>query len=153
MCAPTSCSRGRSSSRVSAAVLMTAIWLPAFGVPVLGHHTATRLSVAAPKCGWTEGDSLRDRRNLSEFCKRWMPAHLQIPGVAAAGERLVIEASTELASALRDDSRSMAPVLQSWLEHWRTISGYKFAAIVLERNHAEIAKIYTTMSGDVISIR
>jgi hypothetical protein len=153
MSASTSCSRGRSWFRVAVGVLITVVWLQPFGVPVLGHHTATGLSVAAPKCGWTEGESLRDRRNLSEFCQRWMPAHLRIPGAAASAERLVIEASPELASAIRDDSRSTGAVLHSWLGRWRAISGYKFAAIVLERNHVEIAKIYSTMSGDVVSIR
>jgi hypothetical protein len=39
-------------------------------VTVRAHHTAMNLSVPVPGCGWAEGDSLRDRSNLSESRSR-----------------------------------------------------------------------------------
>jgi hypothetical protein len=122
-------------------------------VAVRAHHTATNLSVPAPGCGWAEGDSLRDRSNLSEFCQRWVPPRLGIRMAAADHEVIQIEASPALVAALHDDNRSVATMLRDWLQHWRTLSGYKTASIVLTRNHVEIAKIYTTMSGDVVALR
>jgi hypothetical protein len=122
-------------------------------VPIHGHHTAIRLSIPVPGCGWGEGDSLRDRKNLSEFCQRWIPARLGIRMAAADHEIVRIEASPELVVALRDDSDSAAALLRDWLQHWRGISGYRTASIVLMRNHTEIAKVYSTMSGDVVTRR
>lgn len=122
-------------------------------VTVRAHHTAMNLSVPAPGCGWAEGDSLRDRNNLSEFCQRWVPPRLGIRMAAADHEVVQIEASPALVAALHDDTRSVAALMRDWLEHWRKLSGYKTASIVLTRNHVEIAKIYTTMSGDVVALR
>ncbi len=122
-------------------------------VTVRAHHTAMNLSVPAPGCGWAEGDSLRDRNNLSEFCQRWVPPRLGIRMAAADHEVVQIEASPALVSALHDDNRSVAALLRDWLQHWRRLSGYKTASIVLTRNHVEIAKIYATMSGDVVTVR
>jgi hypothetical protein len=134
-------------------LLGATLCLQALTVPVHGHHTAVRLSVPAPGCGWAEGDSLRDRNNLSEFCQRSIPTVLGIRMAAADHEVVRIEASPALVAALRDDGRSVSALLRDWLRHWRAVSGYKTAAIVLERNHSEIAKIYTTMSGDVVAFR
>lgn len=122
-------------------------------VTVRAHHTAMNLSVPAPGCGWAEGDSLRDRSTLLAFCQRWVPANLGIRMASADHEIVQIEASPVLVAALRDDSRSVSTLLREWLRHWRAVSGYKSAAIVLMRNHVEIAKIYTTMSGDVVAVR
>jgi hypothetical protein len=58
-----------------------------------------------------------------------------------------------MVAALRDDRRSTAALLHDWLKHWREISGYKTATVALTRNHLAIAKIYSTMSGDVVVIR
>jgi hypothetical protein len=120
---------------------------------VRAHHTAMNLSVPAPGCGWAEGDSLRDRSNLSEFCQRWVPPRLGIRMAAADHEVVQIEASPALVASLRDDNRAVAALLRDWLQHWRKLSGYRSASIVLTRNHVEIAKIYTTMSGDVVAVR
>jgi len=122
-------------------------------VTIRAHHTAMNLSVPAPGCGWAEGDSLRDRNNLSEFCQRWVPPRLGIRMAAADHEIVQIEASPALVAALHDDNRSVAALLRDWLQHWRRLSGYNTASIVLTRNHIEIAKIYTTMSGDVVTLR
>jgi hypothetical protein len=122
-------------------------------VTVRAHHTALNLSVPAPGCGWAEGDSLRDRSTLLAFCQRWVPPGLGIRMASADHETVEIEASPALVTALRDDSRSVSSLLRDWLRHWRAESGYKTAAIVLTRNHVEIAKIYTTMSGDVVAVR
>jgi hypothetical protein len=117
------------------------------------HHTPARLSVPAQGCGWAEGDSLRDRKTLSEFCQRWIPPRLGIRMAAADHEVVQIEASPALVAALRDERGAVSALLHDWLEHWRTLSGYKTASIVLTRNHVEIAKIYTTMAGDVVAVR
>ena len=128
------------------------VWAPG-PVTVRAHHTAMNLSVPAPGCGWAEGDSVRDRSNLSEFCLRWVPLRLGIRMAAADHEVVQIEASPALVAALHDDNRSVAALLRDWLQRWRTLSGYKSASIVLTRNHVEIAKIYTTMAGDVVAVR
>jgi hypothetical protein len=133
--------------------LTSVLSLPAVVVPVHGHHTAARLSVPVLGCGWAEGDSQRDRNNLSEFCQRWVPSRLGIRMAAADHEVIQIEASPALVAALHDDNRSVAALLREWLQHWRTLSGYRSASIVLTRNHVEIAKIHTTMSGDVVTVR
>jgi hypothetical protein len=122
-------------------------------VTVRAHHTALNLSVPAPGCGWAEGDSLRDRSTLLAFCQRWVPSSLGIRMAFADHETVQIEASPALVAALRDDTRSVSALLRDWLRHWRAESGYRTAAIVLMRNHVEIAKIYTTMSGDVVAVR
>ncbi len=121
-------------------------------VTVRAHHTPTNLSVPALGCGWAEGDSLRDRNNLSEFCQR-VPTRLGIRMAAADHEVVQIEASPALVAALHDDSRSVSGLLRDWLRHWRAVSGYRTASIVLTRNHVEIAKVYTTMTGDVVALR
>ena len=122
-------------------------------VTVRAHHTAMNLSVPAPGCGWAEGDSVRDRNNLSEFCQRWISPGLGIRMAAADHEVVQIEASPTLVVALKDERQSVSALLREWLRHWRAVSGYKSASIVLTRNHVEIANIYTTMSGDVIALR
>jgi hypothetical protein len=125
----------------------------AFAAPVSAHHSGHALSVPSTRCGWTEGESLRDRRNLSEFCSRWVPGDFRIRSAAADRERLWLEAPRELASVLRSDDHSTAALLREWLRQWRTISGYNTASIVLLQNHIEFAKVYTTMAGDVVSLR
>jgi hypothetical protein len=137
---------------VTAFAAIVIVWAPG-QVTVRAHHTAMNLSVPAPGCGWAEGDSLRDRSNLSEFCQRWVPPRLGIRMAAADHEVVQIEASPALVAALHDDTRSVAALMRDWLQHWRKVSGYKTASIVLTRNHVEIAKIYTTMSGDVVALR
>jgi hypothetical protein len=131
-------------------MLLAAVGLP---VGVHGHHTAVHLSVPVLGCGWAEGESLRDRKNVSEFCQRWVPVRLGIRMAAADHEIVHIEASPALVAALHDDGESTSALLRDWLQHWRAVSGYKTASIVLMRNHVEIAKIYTTMSGDVVALR
>lgn len=120
---------------------------------VHAHHVGHELSVASPRCGWIDGDDLRDRRNLSEFCTRWVPAAFRIRSASAMKERLWLEAPTDLISGLRGDERSTAALLRNWLEHWRKITGYKTASVILLRGHVEFAKVQTTMAGDAISIR
>jgi hypothetical protein len=138
----------------TAVISLTAVLVSqTFVVPVHGHHTAARMSVPAPGCGWAEGDSLRDRNNLFEFCQRWIPPRLGIRMAAADHEVVQIEASPALVAALKDDNRSVSALLRDWLQHWRAVSGYKSASVVLMRNHMEIAKVYTTMSGDVVALR
>jgi hypothetical protein len=142
-------------SRISGAIVaVTAlVSINAFAVPAGAHHTATRMSVPVPGCGWAEGDSLRDRSNLSEFCQRWIPPRLGIRMAVADHEVVQIEASPTLVAALHDERGAVAALMRDWLQRWRALSGYRTASIVLTRNHLEIAKIYTTMSGDVVVVR
>ena len=117
------------------------------------HHADHRLSEPSSKCGWIDGQDLRDRRNLTDFCTRWMPAELHISGASADRERLWIEAPADVASALRDNDRTTAALLREWLKHWRQTTGYTTASVVLARQHIEFARIQTTMGGDVVVVR
>ena len=107
----------------------------------------------SPRCGWIDGESVRDRRNLADFCADWIPAQLRISSASADRESLWIEASPELESVLRDENRTMAALLRNWLEHWRKTTGYKTASVILVSQHIEFARIQTTMTGDVVVIR
>jgi hypothetical protein len=134
-------------------LLLSLIALPLLPSAVSAHHAADRLSAPSPKCGWTEGDSLRDRSNLTEFCARWVPGELRIASAAADRERLSIEAPRELALVLKTDDRSTSALLREWLRAWRQISGFPTVEVRLLREHVEIAKAYTTMAGDVVTLR
>jgi hypothetical protein len=121
-------------------------------VPAYAHHTGGRMSVPTPGCGWAEGDSLRDRSNLSRFCQQSIPTRLDIRMAAADHEVVQIEASPALVAALHDERGSVAALMRGWLDQWRALSGYRSASIALTRNHLELAKVYTTMSGDVVIV-
>jgi hypothetical protein len=136
-------------SRVAAA----AVSLPLLVLPAAAHHGDHALSVHSPHCGWIEGDSLRDRRNLEDFCERSVSGDLRIMSAGADRERLWIEAPAGLVSSMRDDDRSTAALLRAWLREWRTVSGYPSAAVSLMRNHVEVAAVRTSMAGDVVSFR
>ena len=140
---------GPGAAHVAAIV----VWLSTFPSAVDAHHSGHQLSVPSPKCGWIDGDNIRDRSNLSEFCAQWVPADLRIRSATAMHERLWIEAPPDLASTLRGDGRSTAALLRDWLEQWRTVTGYKTASVTLLRGHVEFAKVQTTMAGDAITIR
>ena len=117
------------------------------------HHADHVLSLPSPRCGWIDGEDVRDRRNLTDFCARWVPAALRISSASATRERLWIETPPDVAATLRDDSRRIATLLRSWVEHWRTTTGYRTASVILVRNHIEFARIQTTMTGDVVIVR
>jgi hypothetical protein len=117
------------------------------------HHAGHQLLLPVTNCGWAEGDSLRDRSNLSEFCARSVPEGLRITGAGAEREHLWLEAPAALALALRDRDAATAALLREWLGRWRAISGYRTAAITLVHNHTEVARVYTTMAGDVVAVR
>lgn len=136
---------------VCALGLLVALW--SASSTASAHHADHRLSESSPKCGWIEGEDLRDRRNLADFCTQWMLAELRIRGASADRERLWIEAPADLASTLRESDRTTAALLREWLQHWRQTTGYSSASVVLVRQHLEFARIQTTMAGDVVMIR
>jgi hypothetical protein len=117
------------------------------------HHTGHELSTPSPKCGWVETEALRDRSHVTDFCAQAVPVELQISSASAVRERLWIEAPADLASTLRGDVRSTAALLQTWLQQWRTITGYRTATVTLMHQHIEFARVQTTMTGDVVTIR
>jgi len=121
--------------------------------PVRAHHGGHQLSLPSPKCGWIDGPSLRDRRNLADFCARWMPAELRISSASASRDSLWIETPPDLVSVLLADDRTTTALLREWLEHWRKTTGYNTASVTLVRNHIEFARIRTTIAGDMISMR
>ena len=127
--------------------------LCAVASPVQAHHGGHQLAVPSPKCGWIDGQSLRDRRNLTDFCARWMPSELRISGASANRDSLWIETPPDLVSILLADDRTTTALLREWLEQWRKTTGYNTASVVLLRNHIEFARIQTTMAGDVITRR
>ena len=120
---------------------------------VSAHHSGDELSIRSARCGWIGAEDSRDRRHLSDFCAQWVPADLRIRSATAQHERLWLEAPPDLAAALRSDDRSTAALLQQWLERWRKITGYRTASVILLRSHVEFARVYTTMTGDVVTIR
>lgn len=136
---------------VCALGLLVALW--SASSTASAHHADHRLSEPSPRCGWIDGEDLRDRRNLADFCTQWMPAELRIRGASADRERLWIEAPGDLASTLRESDRTTAALLREWLQHWRQTTGYSSASVVLVRQHLEFARIQTTMAGDVVMIR
>jgi hypothetical protein len=117
------------------------------------HHGSHMLSVRSARCGWIEGDSLRDRSNLSEFCAQSIPARLRIRSATAVRERLWIEAAPDLAATLRGDKGSTTALLRTWLKQWRATSGYTAGTVSLLWNHAEFATVETTMTGEFVTIR
>jgi hypothetical protein len=139
--------RGRDKTLYVGALLLL---LGAVTSPVGAHHGGHQLSERSPKCGWIDGQSLRDRRNLTDFCARWMPAELRISGASANRDSLWIETPPDLVSILRADDRTTTALLRDWLEHWRKTTGYNTASVILLRNHIEFARIQTTIAGDVI---
>jgi hypothetical protein len=120
---------------------------------VQAHHAGHMLAIPSPKCGWIEGEGLRDRRHLADFCAQSMPAEFRIAGASALREQLWIEAPADLVSGLRGDARPVAALLRAWLERWRRTTGYDSASVSLVRGHVELARIQTTMKGDVVMVR
>jgi hypothetical protein len=117
------------------------------------HHNVGDLSVASPRCGWIEGENVRDFSNLEEFCARWVPAGFRIRAASATRERLWIEAPSEVVATLRSGEPTTRALLKQWLDQWRTITGYRTAFVVLLQGHHEIARAQTTLTGDFVSIR
>jgi hypothetical protein len=117
------------------------------------HHTGWGVVTRSAKCGWLEGDNVRDVTNVSTFCVRYIPAGLQIQGVTANREQLWIDAPPELAAMLRENDATTEALLKEWQERWKTISGYRTASVILLRGHGEIASAGTTMSGDFVRVR
>lgn len=133
--------------------ILMVVGLCAVPVASRAHHAGHGLSVPSARCGWVEGDDMRDRRLAAEFCGRWMDSELGIAGASAIGERLWIEAPPRLKSALREDDRQTAALLSNWLQHWRETTGYKNATVILVASHIEFARIQATMAGDVVKVR
>lgn len=132
-------------------VLFTA-WL--LVVPVLtvhaGHHSHEEISVASPKCRWIDGESVRDIGNLSEFCARFVPVGLQVRAASASRERLWIEITPQLAATLLAGDVAARPLLEDWLERWKTITRYRSASVVLLVGHHEVAKVEATLTADAV---
>jgi len=140
---------GRRHVSCAAAVALLLSSVPA---GVAAHHSGHRMSVPSTKCGFIDGEDLRDRRHLADFCARWVSTDLQIRSASALRERLWIEAPPEVAFSLREDRRSAAGILKEWLEQWKQATGYQTASVTLVRDHREVARIQTTMTGEVIVI-
>jgi hypothetical protein len=117
------------------------------------HHAGWGVVTRSAKCGWLEGDNVRDVANVSIFCERSVPVAFRVQGVSANHEYLWIDATADLASALREHDAATETVLKDWLDKWRAITGYRTAFVIVLRGHAEIAKAGTTMRGDFVTIR
>ncbi|MBM3818814.1 MAG: hypothetical protein FJW14_07355 [Acidimicrobiia bacterium] len=122
--------------------------------PLRAHHEHHEIQVRSVTCGWLEGESLRDIRNASDFCRRSVPVTLQVMSAAAAHERLWIETSADVVAALRQDGRTPArALLAEWLQEWKRVSGYPAASVVLMYKHIEVGRAQTTLRGDTVSVR
>ncbi len=89
---------------------------------------------------------------MADFCGRWVSTEWQIRTASAMRERLWIEAPPDILFSLREDGRSAAALLKEWLAHWRTTTGYATASVALVHDHREVARIQTTMTGDVVVV-
>jgi hypothetical protein len=135
--------------------LLAAVCLAALPVVTVGaHHDHHDIHVRSLRCGWLEGDDLRDIRNLSDFCERSMPATFRIAAATAERERLWLEAPAETVAALRVDDRTAArALLADWLRQWKRVSGYPNASLVLMYKHVEVGRAQTMISGDTVIVR
>ena len=120
---------------------------------VQAHHQSWGAVTKSARCGWLEGDNVRDVTNLTTFCSRWVPAILHVRGVTAHREYLWIDASPELAAALLDNDATTEAILKDWLGKWRAITASRTAFVSVLRGHVEIARAGTAMSGDFVTIR
>lgn len=145
--------QGRRQARPPLAWTAALVCLIALPFAASAHHAGHRLSIPSPSCGWIDGEDVLDRRNLADFCARWMPEDLGIRSASAERERLWVEPSPEFADSLKEDDRTTAAVLSRWLESWRKATGYTTASVILVRHHIEFARIQTTAKGDVVIIR
>jgi hypothetical protein len=117
------------------------------------HHSMSGVPVKSAKCGWLEGESLRDVRNVTDFCAQSIGSGTRINSVTSDRERLWIEAPPQLAADVRSGESAARQRLGVWLKDWRRITGLRTASVSLVVNHVDVVKAETTMSGDVISIR
>src|SRR5690349_3709031 len=92
-------------STIAAAVVVA---LLANAPDLVAHHSGHTLSIRSARCGWVEGDDLRDRRNASDFCTRWVQPDLRITNASANHQRLWIETPSALASSLLEDQQAVA---------------------------------------------
>ena len=139
----------RHSILPSAAAAMLLCSVPS---GVAAHHSGHRLTVPSTKCGFIDGEDLRDRRHLTDFCARSVSTDVQIRSASATRERLWIEAPSDVVVSLREDPRTTAALLRQWLEQWKRTTGYRTATVVLTRGHAAVASIRTTMGDDVVIV-
>jgi hypothetical protein len=135
--------------------LLVALCLAALpAVAVQAHHDHHDIHVRSLRCGWLEGDDVRDIRNLSDFCGRSVPASLKIATATATRERLWLEAPADVVAALRvDDRTATRALLADWLRQWKRVSGYPSASLVLMYRHVEIGRAQTMVGGDTVIVR
>lgn len=117
------------------------------------HHGLWEIQVPSPKCGWLEGSTVTDIRNVTDFCTRWVPGHFRVSAAAATRERLWIEAPRQLVNTLRVEDETTRVLLKDWLRQWRAISGYRSASVVVLWGHVPVATAEATLAGDTIAIR
>ena len=124
------------------------------GLALHAHHDHHDIHIRSVTCGWIEGDDLRDIRNLSDFCRRSVPATFRIASAAATREQLWIEAPADVVAAMRiDGPAATRTLLQEWLQQWKRISRYPAASVVLMYRHAEVGSAQSTVRGDTITVR
>ena len=143
--------RSRGWRMVSLVVVVT-LWLSSAASDVTAHHSGHRMSGPSAKCGFIDGDNLRDRRHLTDFCAGAALTNVRIRSASATRERLWIEAPPEVGLELQEEARSTAALLKQWLVSWKETTGYRTASVTLMRGHAEVARIQTTMDGEVVVI-
>jgi hypothetical protein len=120
---------------------------------VRAHHSGWGPMTLSPKCGWLEGDNIRDLTNVRTFCAQSIPAALRVQAATANREYLWVDAPRELTAALRENDSTTETILRDWLHRWRAISGYPTAFVIVLRNHVEIARAGTAMRGDFVTVQ
>ena len=117
------------------------------------HHSVAGVPVRSAKCGWLEGESLRDARNVADFCAHSVASETRIHSVTSDRERLWIEAPSQFATDVRGGDDAARLRLSVWLQEWRRITGFRSASVSIVVNHVDVARAETTMRGDIILIR
>ena len=133
--------------------LLTVAVLSLFPLVCEAHHSMAGVPVRSAHCGWVQGDSLRDVRNVSEFCAQSIGTEFRIDAVTSDREHLWIEAPRQLVVGVRSGDRDARLRLATWLREWRRISGFRAASVSLVVNHVDVVTARATMRGDVIALR
>lgn len=122
----------------SCLVLAAVIGVPATGA---AHHSRAGVPVKSAKCGWLQGESVRDLRNVADFCAAFAADDTAVRAAVSDRERLWIEATPGFAADVRTGERDAQMRLARWLAEWQRISGYDRASIAIVANHVDVVTV------------
>lgn len=122
----------------SCAILAAIIGIPA---PGAAHHSRSGVPVKSAKCGWLQGESVRDLRNVSDFCAAFAADETAVRGAVSDRERLWLDATPGFAADVLTGEPEARMRVARWLAEWRRISGYDRASIAIVANHVDVVTV------------